>query len=435
MASGISFRVGRFAYAGLLAIPLSLPLAGPAAAATEVYMVAGLPFFAPYHAAIATVDVTGDKVSGTLAPPAGDPRAALPMSGTVTNGLLRLTVGSGADAYSFTFTENERGLHRIWEEAVAIPGLDPVAAFRPAAGFSEPAAVLQRDADDWCGLIYGGLDVVLRAADLKDAAAAPAALAELDVLVVPQQGGSATVKMKDAWSRLRLAARAGEDVSVDIAVPVGTEARVAQELRRVPLVSAVLLPSVCGESALAVVPRAKLMDGGKVSDARLKAYGEAMLARLLSGAAPEAGTPGARKFKITGAAVVPGEGGAPVFRAVVTGEAEATRLGKGSWDQFTLTLLPVVTAADTADTISLIPWVSDLKAAKKAGPQPPAESAFKPADDSAQVAAIVQRMVSWIAAAEATRCNFVTEAGFDEPEGSLPCTNAALDDVSHPEEN
>lgn len=426
-----------FTRAGRLALAVSLGLLSGAAAAqaADRYMAMGLPFFDPYRIAIATVDIAGGKVSGTLAPPAGDARAPLPLSGTLADGVLRLTVGSGADAYSFSFTENERGLHRIWEETAAIPGMDAVTVFRPPSGFSEPALVLQHDAEDWCGLVYGGLTVNLRAADLAATQAAPAALADLDVIVVPQQGGTARVKMKDVWSRLRLAARGDDDVSVDIAVPVGTEARLAQDLRRVPLVTGVMLPSVCGEMALAVVPRAKLADGDKVSDAKLKAYAEGILARLLSGATPDGAGAGPRKFKISGATVTPGEGGQPVYRASIVGEAEATRLGKGSWDQFTLTLQPVVTAADTADTVSLVPTVTDLKGTKKTGPQPPADSAFKAVDDSAEVAGIAQRLVSWLAAAEGTRCNFLTQTAFDEPEGSLSCMNIALDDVSHPDDN
>lgn len=425
-----------FTRAGRLALAASLGLlSGVAAAqAADSYMVMGLPFFDPYRIAIATVDVTGGKVSGTLAPPAGDARAPLPLSGTLADGVLRLTVGSGAEAYSFAFSENERGLHRIWEETAAIPGIDAVTVFRPPSGFSEPALVLQHDAEDWCGLVYGGLTVNLRAADLAAAPTPPAALADLDVIVVPQQGGTANAKMKDVWSRLRLAAR-DDDVSVDIAVPVGAEARLAQDIRRVPLVTGVMLPSVCGEMALAVVPRAKLADGDKVSDAKLKAYAEAMLARLLSGAAPDGAGPGSRKYRISGAAVAPGEGGQPAYRASIVGEAEATRLGKGNWDQFTLTLQPVVTAADAADTISLIPTVTDLKGARKSAPQPPADGAFKPVDDSAAVAGIAQRIVSWLAAAEGTRCDFLTQTAFDEPEGSLSCTNVALDDVSHPDDN
>ena len=141
------------------------------------------------------------------------------------------TVGQGAEAYRFVFSENERGLHRIFEETTSIPGIDSVTLFRPPAGFSEPALALQHDPEDWCGRVYGGLSVQFRAKDLAATAEAPAAVADLDLMVVPQQGGTATQKLKDAWSRLRLAARGGDDVSVDIAVPVGSEAKHAEDLR------------------------------------------------------------------------------------------------------------------------------------------------------------------------------------------------------------
>ncbi|MFG1301740.1 hypothetical protein V5F49_18285 [Xanthobacter sp. V3C-3] len=428
MRSHLLSRAGLLALAACAGVALGAP-----ARAADRYMATGLPFFDPYRIAIATLDVNGGKVTGTLVPPVGDPRPALPLSGTLANGVLKLTVGQGGETYSLAFSENERGLHRIFEETASVPGLDAVSLFRPQAGFSGPALALQHDADNWCGLVYGGLTVELRAKDLAATADAPAALADLDLIVVPQQGGTTKVKLKDAWSRLRLAARSGDDVSVDVAVPVGAEARIAEELRRLPQVSAVMLPSLCGEMALAVVPRARLADGDKVSEAKLKGYAETVLSRLLSGAAPDAGAPGPRKFRLSGQ-VVPGDSG-PVYRATVTGEAEATRLGKGSFDQFTLTLQPVVTPTDAADTISLIPAVSELKGAKKSGPQPPADAAFKPTDDSAQVAGITQRLVSYIAAAEGTRCGFLTQASFDEPEDSLSCLNIAIDDPSHADEN
>lgn len=418
-------RAGLFVLAGLA-------LVAPAHAADR-YMATGLPFFDPYRVAIATLDVNAGKVTGTLAPPVGDPRAAIPLSGTLANGVLKLTIGEGAESYSLAFSENERGLHRIFEETANVPGLDAVSLFRPPAGFSGPALALQHDADNWCGLVYGGLTVELRARDLAATAAAPAALGDLDLIVVPQQGGTAQVKLKEAWSRLRLAARSGDDVAVDVAVPVGAEARIAEELRALSQVSAVMLPSLCGEMALAVVPRARLADGDKVSEAKLKGYAETVLSRLLSGAAPDAGAPGPRKFRLAGQ-VVAGESG-PLYRATVTAEAEATRLGKGSFDQFTLILQPVVTPTDAADTISVIPRVSDLKGARKSGPQPPADTAFKPTDDSAQVAGITQRLVSYIAAAEGTRCGFLTQSSFDEPEEALSCMNIAMDDPSHAEEN
>lgn len=426
-------RTSLLSRAGLLALLTCLGPLGPAPArAAERYMVTGLAFFEPYRIAIATVDIAGGRLSGTLAPPPGDPRPAVPLSGTVANGVVHVTVGQGTETYTVALSENQRGLHSIWEETASVPGLDPVAVFRPPSGFSEPALTLQHDPDNWCGRLYGGLAIDLRAKALATTEAAPAALADLDVVLVPQQGGTVLAKMKDIWSRLRLAARSDDDITVDVALPVGSEAKTAQALRALPEVAAVMLPEQCGEMALAVVPRARVMDAGKVSEAKLKAYAETLLARLLSGAAPDAAS-GPRKFKVSGA-VAPGSSG-PVFKASVTGESEATRLAKGSWDQFTLTLEPVVTATDAADTISLIPTVSDLKGAKKTAPQPPADAAFRPADDSSQVAAIAQRLVSFAAASEGTRCAFLTQSAFDEPEGSLSCTNTAIDDVSVPDDN
>jgi len=418
-----------------LAAALGLLAAGHGAGAAEPFMATGLPFFEPYRIAIVTLDISGGKVTGTVAPPVGDPRAAIPVSGTQADGVLRLTIGEGTQAYSLAFSENQRGLHRILEETASVPGVDAVTLFRPAAGFSEAALALQHDADNWCGALYGALSLQLRAADLTSLPAAPAVLADRDVMVEPQQGGTARVKMKDLWSRLRLAARSGDDVNVEIAVPVGSEAKTAQEIRRVPQVVAVTLPAQCGETVLAVIPRAKIADGDKVSDAKLKSYAEGTLARLLSGGAPEGGAAGQRKFKIQNATVVAGPGGQPMFRATVTGEAEATRLGKGAWDQFTLTLMPLVTATDAADTLSLVPAISDLKGARKSGPQLPADAAFKPVDDSEVSAGISQRLVSWLAAAEGTRCVFLTRVPFDEPEDSLSCTNVAMDEAQLPDDN
>lgn len=418
----------------VLALVPALVAPTAASAAAERFMVLGLPFFKPYRAAIAVLDVDGGgKVTGTIAPPAGDARAPLPVSGTLANGALSLTIGQGDESYALAFTENQRGLHHIYEETATVPGLSAVTVFRPEGGFSEPALVLQHDEENWCGLVTGGLTVDLKAADLGRTPVAPAGLAEIDLVVTPQPGGTAKVKMKDYWSRLRLAARDGDDVSVDVAVPLGAEAKIAQDLRKVPLVATVTLPSLCGEMALATIPRAKVMEGDKVSEAKLKSYADAMLARLLSGAAPEGAAAGSRKFKVSGA-IVPGEAG-PAYKATVSAESEASRLSKGNWDQFTVLLQPVVTPADTAASVSLVPLVTDLRVAKKSGPQAPADAAFKPADDSSQVAAISHRLVSYIAAAEASRCSFLTQTAFDEPDGSLPCINLAIDDVSPADDN
>ncbi len=427
--STLPIRRRRGAAAGLFALAAAASLlAGPAGAA-ERYLALGLPFFDPYRAAIATIDVHGGKVEGTLAAPVGDPRPAIPLSGSLKDGILRLTVGSGAEAAELAFSEDEKGLHQVWWETAAVPGLDEVILFRPTSGFSEAALVLQRGTDETCGKVYGGLSVALKAADLKGAAAAPAALADLDVPLGVHGGGATQAKLKDIWSRLRLAARDpdNETISFDIAVPLGAEARIAQDLRREPLVASVTLPAECGETALATVPRAAVSEGAAVFDARLKSYIDALLPRLYSGAPPEGRNPGTRKFKIANAAVADA-GGLPAFTATITAESEASRLAKGNWDQFTLTVRPVVTASDTGDTISLVPAVTAVKTARKGGGQMPADSAFATQEDPALKAALAQRFVSWVAAAEGSRCTFLTQTAFDEPEDSLSCANITLDD-------
>ncbi|MFG1478075.1 hypothetical protein V5F53_05335 [Xanthobacter sp. V4C-4] len=422
---------------GALALAVAALAAGAAtpARSADHYMALGLPFFEPYRVGIATVEVGDDKATGTIAPPAGDPRPALPFTGTLVNGILKVNVGTGADSYVLTFTESERGLHQVWDEATTIGDLERITLFRPAADFSDTALVLQHVDDNWCGQVYGGLSVALRPEVLKSAAAAPAALADLDVAVAGPARGTGTAKLKDVWSRLRLAARGGEDVAVDIVVPIGQEAARAKALRADPAVLTVGLPNACTEMALAVVPRAKVSEGAVVSDAKLKTYLETALGRLLAGAPAEGAAGGARKFKLAGVSVAKGAGGAPVFHATVTGESDATRLEKGSWDQFVLSVQPVVTAADTGDSISLIPTITEVRTARKSGAQMPADSAFKPVDDDAVTAGITHRLVSWLATAEGSRCDFLTRAGFDEPEGAYSCTNQALDDVAHPDDN
>jgi len=430
----------RAATRGVAAGALMLALAGGAlgaaapAWAADHYMVLGLPFFEPYRVSIATVEVKDDKAVGTVAPPVGDPRPALPVVGTLVNGVLKVTVGTGADSYALTFAEGERGLHQVWDEALTIGDVNRIAFFRPPADFSEPALALQHIDDNWCGQVYGGLALALRADTLKASATAPAALADLDVAVAGPARGTGTAKLKDLWSRLRLAARGGENVSIDIVVPVGSEAGRAKALRAEPAVAAVGLPNGCTEMALALVPRSRLMEGGAVSEAKLKSYLEAALARLYAGAAADSNAPGGRKFKLDHVNVGKGPTGAPVFTATVTADSEATRLSKGNVDQFTLSVLPVVTAADTGDTLSLIPTVSAFKTARKTGAQAPADSAFKPADDEAQVAA-AHRLVSWLATAEDSRCDFLTRTGFDEPEGGYSCANLVLDDVNLGDDN
>ncbi|MFG1418234.1 hypothetical protein V5F38_10020 [Xanthobacter sp. V0B-10] len=425
----------RAARLGALALAAGLAGASLPACAAEHYMTLGLPFFEPYRVGIATLDINAGKVSGTLAPPAGDPRPAVPVTGTLSEGILKLTIGTGTDAYTLNFSEGERGVHQVWDETLALGDLDRVTLFRPADDFSETALALQHLSDDWCGQVYGGVSVVLRASALKSTAEPPAALADLDVSANSLTHGAVKAKLKDVWSRLRLAAHGGDDIAIDVAAPVGAEAPTAKALRAEPAVAAVTLPNACTEMALVVVPRAKVGEGGAVSEAKLKGYLETALGRLLSGAPAENTTPGPRKFKLSVATVAKGPGGAPVFTAQVTAESEATRLAKGGWDQFTLTIRPVITATDTGATVSLIPTVSDLKTAKKAGPQMPADTAFKPADDEAAAIAIGHRLVSWLAAAEGSRCGFLTSAGFDEPDGAYSCGNVALDDVAHTEDN
>lgn len=418
-----------------LALAGGLACAAMPAGAAEHYMVRGLPFFEPYRVGIATLDISGGKVSGQLAAPAGDPRAPLPITGTLADGVLKLTIGAGNDAYSLAFNEDERGLHQVWEETLSVGDLERVALFRPGADFSDVALALQHMSDDWCGQVYGGLSLVLRSDALKTMPTPPAAIADLDVAATSLTHGPVKAKLKDLWSRLRLAARDGDDIAIDVAVPVGSEAATAKALRAEPVLAAVTLPNACTEMALAVVPKAAISDAGAVSDAKLKTYLERALTRLLSGAPAEGSTVGPRKFKLSGAAVAKGPNGLPAFTAQVTGETEATRLEKGSWDQFTLTLTPLVTATNTADTISLVPTVSDLKTARKSGAQMPADSAFKPVDDEAMAIAITHRLVSWLATAEGSRCDFLTHAGFEEPEGAYSCTNVALDDVPHADDN
>lgn len=417
-----------------VAAGLAFGAAMPAAAA-ETYLVTGLPYFDPYRAAVATIDVQGGKVQGSLAAPAGDPRATIPLSGTLQNGILKLTVGSGADAPELTFAEEERGIHHVWWETATVPGLTEVVVFRPTAGFSGAALALQHSDAESCGLVYGGLSVKLKAADVLAAATAPAALADLEVPLALHNGGTAKAKVKDIWGRLRLAARDEDDIAFDVTVPLGAEAKTAQELRKVPGVLAVTLPLGCGEMALATVPSAALGDNGAVSEAKLKSYLDGLIARLVSGAAPENRTPGARKFKITGAGVT-SEGGVPVFTATITAESEATRLAKGSFDQYTLTVRPMVTAADTADTISLIPSVTAVKTARKAsGGQIPPDSAFTAQSDTSVPAAIAHRFVSWVSSAEGSRCSFLTRTAFDEPEDAITCGNVVLDGFTEDGDN
>lgn len=415
-----------------LALGCGAALASAPAGAAENYMSVGLPFFAPYRVAIAHVDVRDGKVTGTLAPPAGDPRPPLPLSGTLADGRMRLVIGTGAEAYTLDLREGEVDQQQIWSEVAPLPDLDAIALFRPLGGFSEAGLAMQHLDVNWCGQLIGGLAIELNTAALRGAAEAPAALADLDVVVGPNRGNLASVKLKDVWSRLRLAVQAADadPVVVDVRAPLGGEAQLARTLRALPQVAAVGLPASCGELALAAVPRERIMDGGAVSEAKLKAYAEQLLPRFLSGAEPGARGPGARKFKLTGLQLARSASGLPAVTATLQGDAEATRLGKGEVDQFALTLTPVVTAGDTGETISLIPAVSRLRTAPRRGAQAPDDAAFKPAEDPALTAAVRHRLATWLAANESLACSFLTQTAFQEPDNALICANRMLDAVA-----
>lgn len=416
----------RFRLNALLAGLLCAALAPLPAGAAESYLVQGLPFFAPYRLAVATLDISGDKVSGTLAPPVGDPRPALPLSGSVTDGKLSLAIGSGTDAVTLVFSEDERDPYRLWEEVSPVADLPAVVLFRPGEGFSGAALAVQHADANWCGRFLGGLSVELRADALKASREAPAPLAGLDV-ALSSRAEEATGKLSTVWPRLRLAAMAGTDVIIDVAVPVGSEAKTAEELRRLPQVMAVDLPTSCGEMARVAIPRETLMDGDKVSEAKLKAFADAILPRYLSGAKADASVPGTRKFKLEDAKVVRGPDGLLRYEAKLTGDAEATRLGSGEVDAFTLTLMPVETVADTAQSISLVPQVKDMKVARRSGSGALSGSAFKAEDDEAVPVAVIHRLVTWLGAVEDTDCAFLTETAFEEPDEALSCSNITLD--------
>ncbi|MEP9348466.1 hypothetical protein [Xanthobacter sp. KR7-225] len=427
----------RFRFQALaLALLCGAALAPAPARAAESYMTLGLPFFEPYRVAIATIDVHDGKVSGTLAPPAGDPRAPLPLSGTLANGRMTLVIGAGTNAYALDLREGEQDIQQVWSETAPVADLDPVALFRPVGGFSESGLALQHLGANWCGQLIGGLAVELRTEALKSTAEPPAELATLDVVLGPNRANRATAKLKDVWPRLRLAVLAADatPVTVDVRAPLGGEAKLARALRALPQVTAVALPSSCGEMALVSVPRERIMDGAEVSEAKLKAYAEQVLPRLISGAEPGARGPGARKFKLSGLQVGRDAAGLAFVGATLQGDAEATRLGKGEIDQFTLTLTPLVTAADTGNTISLLPSVSRLRTARRTGAQAPDEAAFKAVQDPAAVAAVDHRIASWIAAGEGTACSFLTQTAFQEPENALVCSNRVLDSVRDEED-
>lgn len=411
----------------LLGTPLGALLAGPAHAG-DAYMVSGAHLFPPYRVGIANLDISDGRVSGTLAAPAGDPRPPLPLSGSLADGALHLVIGSGAEGYAITLFDGETEQFQTWDEAQRLPEMEVVTFFRPKEGFSEPALVLQHASADWCGRVSGGLAVTLRPEALKADAEAPAAFADLEVRLVPQEASEGRAKVRDVWGRLRLAALDGRPVSFDAVVPPGSEVATAKALRALPLVAAVNLPESCGELAIVAVPRGEIMEGGEVSDSKLKSFAEAQLGRLLSGAAPQGRATGRQPYRILDAAVARDAGGAPVFRATIVARASADRAQGEGWDRFTLALRPLVTPADTARTVTLIPAVGEVRTAP-AGAQPPADGAFAAQDDDTVPAAIAHRFVSWLAAGLETRCSFHTETDFQQPEEAQTCGNTSIDTV------
>lgn len=412
-----------------LAITLFSGLLAPsyASAAEEQFMAVGLPFFPPYRAAIAHIDVQGNVVKGMLAPPPGDPRNAVPLNGTITNGVMDLTVNKGADSYQVQLKQDTRGEQRLWVETGIVPGIEDVLLFRPEDGFSHAALSLQRKNEAWCGLINGGLAVTLRASDLRNLAKPPADLAALNVVTVGEHDDVSIVKLEHVWSRLRLAAKTGRDVTFDIVVPVGSEAPVAEKIRSLPAVGGVHLPNLCRDMALAVIPSERVMDAGKLNDDKLKLYLEGALRRQLSGLTPDGGGKGGRKFELSNGKVQRTGNGLPLFTGTIIADAAITR-GESGWDKFVLDVVPVTTAADAGDTISFLVTVRDVANARKTGAQIPAASAFSKEDDD-DAAAIAYRLVTWMADAENTRCAFITTSGFNQPEEGFACDSLMLDDV------
>lgn len=412
-----------------LAVALFSSLLAPsyASAAEEQFMAMGLPFFPPYRVAIAHIDVQDNVVKGMLTPPPGDPRSAVPLAGTITNGVMELTISKGADAYQVHLKQDTRGEQRLWVETGIVPGLEDVLLFRPEDGFSHAALSLQRKNEAWCGLVNGGLAVTLRASDLRNLAKAPGDLAALNVVTVGEHDDVSIVKLEQLWSRLRLAAKTGRDVTFDITVPLGSEAPVAEKIRSLPAVAGVHLPNLCRDMALAVIPSERVMDNGKLNDAKLKHFLEGVLRRQLSGLAADGHGKGGRKFEILDAKVQHGSNGLVLFTSTVIADAAITREESG-WDRFTLEVVPVTTAADAGDTISLLVTVRDVTNARKAGAQIPAASAFSPEDDDDE-AEIAYRLVTWIADSEKSRCAFITTTGFSQPEDGFSCSQLMLDDV------
>lgn len=413
----------------ILAVTLCTGVLMPATAraAEEQFMAVGLPFFPPYRAAIAHIEIHGDTVKGMLTPPPGDPRNAVPLNGTIAKGVMDLTVNKGADSYQVQLKQDTRGEQKLWVETGLVPGIEDVLLFRPEEGFSHPALSLQRKNEAWCGVVSGGLAVTLRASDLRNLAKPPPDLAALNVVTLGEHDDVSIVKLDQVWSRLRLAAKTGRDVTFDIVVPVGSEAPVAEKIRSLPAVGGVHLPNMCRDMALAIIPSERVLDDGKLNDDKLKLYLEGVLRRQLSGLAADGGGKGGRKFELQNAKMQRTANGLPLFTATIIADAALTR-GEIGWDRFSLEVIPVTTAADAGDTISFLVAVRDVANVHKAGAQIPAASAFSK-EDEADAAAIAYRLVTWMAAAEKTRCAFISTSGFNQPEEGFTCNSLMLDDV------
>lgn len=413
-------RLGAFVLVGCMVVP--------AAAAEQQYMAVGLPFFPPYRVAIVKLEMHDASVKGALSPPVGDPRPSLPLSGTVNKGLMELSITKGNEVYKVQLRQEDRGEQKLWVETGIVPGLEDVQLFRPDGGFSHPALALQRKNEAWCGLVHGGLAVTLRASDLRNMAHAPGDLASLNVVIVGADNMVKTVKLENVWTRMRMAAKSGHDVTFDITVPVGSEAPVAEKIRSLPAVAGVHLPNLCREMALAVIPSAKVMENGQLNDDRFRSYVTGILERQLAGQPPQEDKKARlRKFVISDVKIERKGTQPPRFSATITADAAATR-GATGWDQFTLQITPVMTAADEEGTISLLVDVLDLRSTGKASAQIPAASAFHDQPDEAE-AELAYHLVTWLAEAEDTRCAFTTTTSFSQPEEGFTCASLMLDDV------
>ncbi len=428
MQGRVVVMMSKWVLKGLGALLLSGTLVTQVSAAAQQYMAVGLPFFPPYRVAIANLEVQGNSVKGAITPPAGDPRGALPLSGSIADGVMKLSINHGNEVYQVHLKKDVRDEQLLWVETGIIPGLEDVLFFRPEGGFSHTALSLQRKNEAWCGLVHGGLAVTLRASDLRNMARAPGDLAALNVVVVSDNDAIKTEKLETIWSRLRMAAKSGRDVTFDIAVPVGSEAPVAEKIRSLPAVSGVHLPNLCREMALVVVPSARVMAKGPLDEDKFKDYVSGILRRQLAGLPPaEGGAASPHTFQLDDVKVTRKGTLPPQFSAHVTADAAVTR-GATGWDRFTLEVTPVMTAADEGDTISLLVVARDLVSVRKSSAQIPPASAFRDQPDEAE-AEIAYRLVTWLAEAEDTRCAFITTTGFSQPEEGFACNSLMLDDV------